>query len=171
MNFKKRTHTCGELRKKDVGESVVLNGWVDSRRDLGGVIFIGLRDRYGIVQVVFDSEQNESAHKIGKELRSEFVVSVEGKVIERPDDQIVSAMDTGEIDVVVESVTILNEAETPPFPIKDNVDAFDDLKLKYRYLDLRRAPLQKNLRCTGLSRSEQAAQGKVLCAAAIATNL
>jgi aspartyl-tRNA synthetase len=145
MNFKKRTHTCGELRKKDVGESVVLNGWVDSRRDLGGVIFIGLRDRYGIVQVVFDSEQNESAHKIGKELRSEFVVSVEGKVIERPDDQIVSAMDTGEIDVVVESVTILNEAETPPFPIKDNVDAFDDLKLKYRYLDLRRAPLQKNL--------------------------
>jgi aspartyl-tRNA synthetase len=145
MNFKRRTHTCGQLRTKDVGRSVVLNGWVDSRRDLGGVIFIGMRDRYGITQVVFDSEQNESAHKIGKELRNEFVVSVEGKVIKRPDDQISSDMDTGEIDVIVESVAILNEAETPPFPIKDNVDAFDDLKLKYRYLDLRRSPLQKNL--------------------------
>ena len=145
MNFKRRTHTCGELRTKDVGKSVVLNGWVDSRRDLGGVIFIGLRDRYGITQVVFDSEENESAHKIGKELRSEFVVSVEGQVIKRPDDQISSEMDTGEIDVVVESVSVLNESETPPFPIKDDVDAFDDLKLKYRYLDLRRAPLQKNL--------------------------
>jgi aspartyl-tRNA synthetase len=145
MNFKRRTHTCGELRTKDVGKAVVLNGWVDRRRDLGGVIFIGLRDRYGITQVVFDSEQNESAHQIGKELRNEFVVSVEGTVRKKPDDQIVSNMDTGEIDVVVESVAILNEAETPPFPIKDNVDAFDELKLKYRYLDLRRAPLQKNL--------------------------
>jgi aspartyl-tRNA synthetase len=145
MNFKRRTHTCGELRTKHVGKAVVLNGWVDRRRDLGGVIFIGLRDRYGITQVVFDSEQNKSAHKIGKELRNEFVVSIEGTVRKRPDDQIVSDMDTGEIDVVVESVAILNEAETPPFPIKDNVDAFDDLKLKYRYLDLRRAPLQKNL--------------------------
>ena len=99
MNFKRRTHTCGELRTKDVGQPVVLNGWVDSRRDLGGVIFIGMRDRYGITQVVFDSEQNESAHKIGKELRNEFVVSIEGKVIKRPDDQIFYDIDTGGIKV------------------------------------------------------------------------
>lgn len=145
MNFKRRTHTCGELRTKNAGESVVLNGWVDRRRDLGGLIFIGLRDRYGITQIVFDSEHSESTHQLGKELRNEFVVAIEGTVRKRPDDQLVKDMDTGEIDVFVESLVILNEAETPPFPIKDNVDAFDELKLKYRYLDLRRPPLQKNL--------------------------
>lgn len=145
MNFKRRTHTCGELRAKDAGNSVVLNGWVDSRRDLGGIIFIGLRDRYGITQIVIDSEHNKSAHNLGKELRNEFVISIEGIVRRRPDDQVVSTLDTGEIDVVVESLLILNEAETPPFPIKDNIDAFEELKLKYRYLDLRRFVLQKNL--------------------------
>ena len=145
MNFKRRTHTCGELRAKDAGNSVVLNGWVDSRRDLGGIIFIGLRDRYGVTQIVIDSEHNKSAHNLGKELRNEFVISIEGIVRRRPDDQVVSTLDTGEIDVVVESLLILNEAETPPFPIKDNIDAFEELKLKYRYLDLRRFVLQKNL--------------------------
>jgi len=145
MNFKRRTHTCGELRAKDAGKTVVLNGWVDSRRDLGGIIFIGLRDRYGITQIVIDSEHNKSAHNLGKELRNEFVISIEGTVRQRPDDQIVSTLDTGEIDVVVDSLLILNEAETPPFPIKDNIEVFEDLKLKYRYLDLRRSMLQKNL--------------------------
>ena len=87
MNFKKRTHTCGELTIKNVGNSVVLNGWVDRRRDLGGVIFIGLRDRYGITQIIFEPENSEEAHKTGKELRSEFVISVEGVVRKRPGDQ------------------------------------------------------------------------------------
>ena len=145
MNFKRRTHTCGELKTKDVGKTVLLNGWVDSRRDLGGLIFIGLRDRYGITQIVFDSEQNNATHKLGKELRNEFVISIEGIVRQRPADQVAGNMDTGGIDVVVDTLVILNEAETPPFPIKDNVDVFEDLKLKYRYLDLRRPTLQKNL--------------------------
>ena len=145
MNFKKRTHTCGELTIKNVGNSVVLNGWVDRRRDLGGVIFIGLRDRYGRTQVVIEPGQNGEAHRLGKELRNEFVISVEGRVRKRPDDQVNNDMTTGSIDVVVDNLVILNESETPPFAIKDNTDAFEDLRLKYRYLDLRRPVLQKHL--------------------------
>lgn len=145
MNFKRRTHSCGELTKTNAGETVVLNGWVDRRRDLGGVIFIGLRDRYGITQIVFEPENNPLAYKTGKQLRNEFVVAVEGKVSVRPENQINKDMKTGEIDVLVENVVILNEAETPPFEIKDKTDAFEDLRLKYRYLDLRRPKLQKNL--------------------------
>jgi aspartyl-tRNA synthetase len=145
MNFKRRTHTCGELKATDVGEKVVLNGWVDRRRDLGGVIFIGLRDRYGVTQVVFEPEHNREAHQFGKELRNEFVISVEGTVRERPKDQVNKEMTTGKIDVIVNKLVILNEAETPPFAIKDDVDAFEDLRLKYRYLDLRRPVLQKTL--------------------------
>ncbi len=112
---------------------------------LGGVIFIGLRDRYGVTQVIFEPEHNQEAHQFGKELRNEFVISVEGTVRERPNDQINKEMTTGEIDIIVEKLIILNEAETPPFPIKDDVDAFEDLRLKYRYLDLRRPVLQKTL--------------------------
>jgi aspartyl-tRNA synthetase len=145
MNFKRRTHTCGELKATNAGEKVVLNGWVDKRRDLGGVIFIGLRDRYGVTQVVFEPEHNQEAHQFGKELRNEFVISVEGIVRERPKDQVNKEMTTGEIDIIVEKLVILNEAETPPFSIKDEVDAFEDLRLKYRYLDLRRPILQKTL--------------------------
>ena len=145
MSFKRRTHTCGELKETNAGEKVVLNGWVDRRRDLGGVIFIGLRDRYGVTQVIFEPEHNQKAHQIGKELRNEFVISVEGTVRDRPKDQINKEMTTGEIDIIVEKLVILNEAETPPFPIKDEVDAFEDLRLKYRYLDLRRPVLQKTL--------------------------
>jgi len=145
MNFKRRTHTCGELKAANAGEKVVLNGWVDRRRDLGGVIFIGLRDRYGVTQVVFEPEHNREAHQFGKELRNEFVISVEGTVRERPKDQVNKEMTTGEIDVIVNNLIILNEAETPPFSIKDEVDAFEDLRLKYRYLDLRRPVLQKTL--------------------------
>ena len=145
MNFNRRTHTCGELKAANAGERVVLNGWVDRRRDLGGVIFIGLRDRYGVTQVVFEPEHNPEAHQFGKELRNEFVISVEGTVRERPKDQINKEMTTGEIDVIVNKLVILNEAETPPFSIKDEVDAFEDLRLKYRYLDLRRPVLQKTL--------------------------
>jgi len=123
----------------------VLNGWVDRRRDLGGVIFIWIRDRYGITQVVFQEDFNNEAYSLGKELRNEFVISVEGKVRKRPGDAVNQELLTGEIDVLVDKLIILNESETPPFAIKNNIDAFEDLRLKYRYLDLRRPELQKNL--------------------------
>jgi len=145
MNFKRRTHTCGELRETDAGKKIVLNGWVDRRRDLGGVIFIWLRDRYGKTQVVFEPESDVEAYESAKKLRSEFVVSVEGEVRKRPDDAVNEELETGKVDVLGNKLVILNESETPPFPVKDDSDAFEDLKLKYRYLDLRRKPLQKNL--------------------------
>lgn len=145
MKFNIRTHTCGELREKNIGEKVVLNGWVDRRRDLGGLIFIWLRDRYGITQVVFEPDINKDSYELAKKLRSEFVVSVEGKVRKRPDDAINKDLVTGMVDVLADNLIILNEAETPPFAIKDETDAFEDLRLKYRYLDLRRPALQKVL--------------------------
>ena len=144
MKFERRTHTCGELRENNVGENVVLNGWVDRRRDLGGLIFIWLRDRYGITQIAFEPE-NKDAFDIAKDIRNEYVLSVEGKVRQRPDDAVNTELETGKIDVLVSKVIVLNEAETPPFAIKDNTDAFEDLRLKFRYLDLRRPALQKNL--------------------------
>jgi aspartyl-tRNA synthetase len=145
MDFKIRTHNCGELRENNVGETVVLNGWVDRRRDLGGLIFIWLRDRYGITQVVFEPDNNKEAYDLAKKLRNEFVISVEGKVRKRPDDAINIELDTGSVDVLADNMIILNEAETPPFAVKDETDAFEDLRLKYRYLDLRRPSLQKVL--------------------------
>ena len=145
MKFNIRTHTCGELREKNVGERVILNGWVDRRRDLGGLIFIWLRDRYGIIQLVFQQEANKDAYETAKKLRSEFVVSVEGTVRKRPEDAVNKDMETGAVDVLADKLIILNEAETPPFAIKDETDAFEDLRLKYRYLDLRRPALQKVL--------------------------
>ncbi len=145
MEFKRRTHTCGELREKNIGERVVLNGWVDNRRDLGGVIFIDLRDRYGITQVVFEPAFNIEAHELAKKLRSEYVISVKGVVRHRPEDTENPSLPTGMIDVKVDKLVILNEAETPPFQIKDEIDVNEDLRLKYRYLDLRRPRMQKNL--------------------------
>lgn len=145
MKFKTRTHNCGELREKNIGENVVLNGWVDRRRDLGGVIFIEVRDRHGITQVVFEPTFNPQAHSAAKDLRSEFVISVEGVVRKRPADTDNPDLPTGHIDVMVNKFIVLNEAETPPFPIKDEIDTHEDLRLKYRYLDLRRPKLQKNL--------------------------
>jgi len=145
MHFKRRTHTCGDLRESNIGQSVILNGWVDTRRDLGGLIFIELRDRYGITQVVFEPGFNEDAHNIGKHLRSEFVVSVEGIVRKRPEGTENTAITTGNVDVMVNKLSILNEAKTPPFQIKDETDAGEDLRLKYRYIDLRRSSMQKNL--------------------------
>ncbi len=145
MQFKTRTHNCGELREKNIGENVVLNGWVDRRRDLGGVIFIEIRDRHGITQVVFEPTFNPQAHAAAKDLRSEYVISVEGVVRKRPADTDNPELPTGHIDVMVNKLIVLNEAETPPFPIKDEIDTHEDLRLKYRYLDLRRPTLQKNL--------------------------
>ncbi len=145
MQYKKRTHTCGELRSSHIGQTVTLTGWVDVRRDLGGVIFIDLRDRYGKTQVVFNPQHHEAVHTLAKELRNEFVISVTGKVEKRPDGTENSNLETGDIDVLGLELSILNKAETTPFPIEDKIETNEDLRLKYRYLDLRREPLQNNL--------------------------
>jgi len=145
LTFRKRTHTCGELRPSHVGHQVTLTGWVDTRRDLGGVIFIDLRDRYGKTQIVFNPQKNETAHQTAKDLRSEFVVSVSGIVESRPSGSENPDLPTGNIDVLATELTILTKAETPPFPIDDQIEVGEDLRLKYRYLDLRRPLLQRNL--------------------------
>ncbi len=145
MKFKKRTHTCGQLREENIGQLVVLNGWVAIRRDLGGVIFIEMRDRHGITQVVFEPSYNNESYEKAKKLRNEFVISIEGKVRKRPEGTENPALPTGQIDVMVDKLIILNYAETPPFALENNVEASEDLRLKYRYLDLRRSEMQKNL--------------------------
>jgi len=145
LEFKKRTHTCGELRPSDIGKTVTLNGWVDVRRDLGGVIFVDVRDRYGKTQVVLNPQRNALAHGVAEGIRNEFVISVTGIVERRPEGTLNQDLPTGEIDVLAEEVTVLNKADTPPFPIDDSVETSEDLRLKYRYLDLRRPGLQKNI--------------------------
>ncbi len=144
-SFKKRTQTCGQLRSTNIGSTVTLNGWVDTRRDLGGVIFIDLRDRYGKTQIVFNPQKSPDAHRIAEALRSEYVVTVTGIVEKRPEGTLNPNLATGEIDVMVQEVAILNKAETPPFPIDDAGEASEDIRLKYRYLDLRRPGLQQTL--------------------------
>ncbi len=145
LRGKKRTHTCGELRKNNINENATLNGWVNRRRDLGGVIFIDLRDRYGKTQIVFAPQHNEAVYQVAKQLRSEDVIAVVGKVEHRPEGTTNTSLPTGEIEVVGDDLLILNEAETPPFPIDSENDASEDLRLKYRYLDLRRDIMQRNL--------------------------
>jgi len=139
-----RTHTCGALRAGDVGTSVVLLGWVHRVRDLGGLLFIDMRDRAGVTQVVFDKD-DETVMAKAKRLRSEYVVGVEGTVRERSADTVNPKLDTGAVEVVVSRLTVLNEAKTPPFPIADDTPVSEDVRLKYRYLDLRRTGLQQNL--------------------------
>ncbi len=143
--YSKRTHTCGELGRKQTGEIVTLTGWVDTRRDLGGLIFIDLRDRYGKTQVVFSNDKGMDAYGKAKTLRSEFVISVTGIVEERPEGAKNREISTGEIDIRATALSILNKSETPPFPIEDEVDVTEDLRFAYRYLDLRRPRMQKNL--------------------------
>lgn len=145
MHYKKRTHTCGELRAIDVGKTVTLNGWVDTRRDLGGVVFLDVRDRYGKTQVVFNPKRNPAAHRAAADLRNEYVISVTGAVERRPAGTENTTLPTGEIDIMAEELTILSKADTPPFPIEDTIDVNEELRLKYRYLDLRRTPMQQNL--------------------------
>ncbi len=140
----KRTHTCGDLNIDYVGQEVVLNGWVDTRRDLGGVIFIDLRDRYGITQIVFREEDAE-LHEKAEELRREYVVGVKGVVEARSDENVNPELPTGEIDVNVSDLIVYSEAETPPFEIRDDIKTSEDLRLQHRYLDLRRRPLTDNL--------------------------
>ena len=145
MSDLQRTHTCGQLRWTDAGSEATLCGWVDTRRDHGGVIFIDLRDRYGKTQVVFNPEHNAEAHKKASVLRSEYVIAVRGKVMERPGDMINPKLETGEIEVVTDKPEILNTSETPPFEITSDTDVSTELRLKYRYLDLRRPVMQKYL--------------------------
>jgi aspartyl-tRNA synthetase len=134
----KRTHTCGALRKSNTGQEVVLEGWVHTRRDHGGLIFIDLRDRDGITQVAFNPAVSESAHHAAKELRSEFVIEVKGTVAERPEGTVNPNLSTGDIEIRATGLTVLNPSKTPPFPVEDESEVSEALKLKYRYLDLRR---------------------------------
>ena len=139
-----RTHTCGALRLDDVGADVVLLGWVHRVRDLGGLLFVDLRDRGGITQVLFGAD-DEALMAKAKRLRSEFVIGVEGRVQRRSQDTINPKLATGEVEVAVRRLTLLNEARTPPFPIADEATVSEDVRLKYRYLDLRRPGLQGNI--------------------------
>ena len=140
----KRSHTCGELNRSHLGKHVILNGWVNSWRNLGGVIFIDLRDRYGKTQIRFAPDQKK-IYQVGKSLRSEYVVAMSGTVRARPMEAINPDMKTGEIEIAVDEVEILNASKTTPFEIKDFLDVSEDLLLKYRYLDLRRSRLQHNI--------------------------
>ncbi len=140
-----RSHRCGELRGKDAGEAVTLAGWVHRRRDHGGLIFLDLRDRWGLVQVVFNPALSKQAHALASRVRNEYVVRVWGRVQRRPAGQENPEMDTGEIEVTADSIEILNEARTPPFPISEESSAEEVLRLRYRYLDLRRTSMQHNL--------------------------
>ncbi|PIE70163.1 MAG: aspartate--tRNA ligase [Deltaproteobacteria bacterium] len=141
----RRTHHCSELKKEDAGKDVILMGWIQRRRDHGGVIFIDLRDREGLTQVVFNPEIEPEAHAKAHGLRNEYVIGVRGEVLNRPDDMVNPNLATGEIEVMARELKILNTAQTPPFMIEDDVDASENIRLKYRYLDLRRPALQKTL--------------------------
>ncbi|MCI6284923.1 aspartate--tRNA ligase [Selenomonas sp.] len=142
----KRDHHCGDLRKADVGTEVVLCGWVSRRRDHGGLIFVDMRDRSGFVQVVFDeAAMNEGTFHKAESLRNEFCIAVRGNVRARSEETVNANIDTGEIEVVCTELRILNKAKTPPFYIQDNVDVDEKVRLRYRYLDLRRPEMQKNI--------------------------
>ncbi len=145
MSDLQRTHTCGQLRKANAGSDITLSGWVDTRRDHGGVIFIDLRDRYGKTQIVFNPEHNTDTYEAASVLRSEYVISVRGKVEERPEGMANPDLDTGDIDVMVDILEILNTSETTPFEITGDTEVSTELRLKYRYLDLRRPLMQKYL--------------------------
>jgi len=138
-----RTHTCGELRMSHIGEVINLSGWVQKTRDLGGMTFVDLRDRYGITQLVFNMEVNSSLCQEARKLGREYVVKIKGAVAERSNKN--PNMSTGDIEIIVDSLEVLNTSEVPPFTIEEESDGGDELRMKYRYLDLRRPPLQKNL--------------------------
>ncbi|MCY4352102.1 MAG: aspartate--tRNA ligase [Gemmatimonadetes bacterium] len=139
----KRTHNCGELRIENVGEEVCLMGWVGKRRDHGGVIFVDLRDRYGITQVVFRPDLESGTHAIAETIRNEFVLAIKGRVEPRPEGMTNPKLPTGAIDIECSDLRLLNEADTPPFAIEPEIDANEELRLRYRYLDLRRPDMQQ----------------------------
>lgn len=141
----KRTHNCGELRQTNVSKTVCLQGWCHSRRDHGGLIFIDLRDRYGLTQIVFDPEVDKQAHQTAESLRREDVISIEGEVQQRKPDMENPKLPTGQVEVFVNSIEIVNRAETPPLEVDDRMKINEDIRLKYRYLDLRRPQMQQHL--------------------------
>lgn len=138
-----RTHTCGELTIKNVGQTVTLSGWLARSRDLGGMTFIDLRDRYGITQLVFNIDSHKALCEQARKLGREFVLKATGKVAERSSKNL--KMPTGEIEIIADTLEVLNESKTPPFTIEDETDGGDELRMKYRYLDLRRGPIQTNI--------------------------
>lgn len=140
-----RTHVCNQLRKTNKGEQVMLSGWVHRRRDHGGLIFIDLRDRYGLTQVVFDPEHAKATHAMAEHVRPEWVLKVSGKVRLRPEGQNNVDMETGDIEVLVDEVEVLNQAKTPPFEIDQDKKVGEEVRLEYRYLDLRRGRMQRNI--------------------------
>jgi len=140
-----KTHTCGEARITDVGKEVTLAGWVHRRRDHGNLIFVDLRDRWGITQVVFNPVLSAQAHEVARQIRNEYVIQVRGKVGERPEGMTNPAMDTGDIEVIADDIKILNESKTPVFYINEDAEIDEALRLRYRYLDLRRERMQRNI--------------------------
>ncbi len=140
-----RTHNCVELDKSNLGQDVILNGWVKKWRNLGGVIFIDIRDRYGFTQIVFNPDINSETYEAAKALRGEDVIEIKGKVSVRPPEAVNKSLKTGEIEILADKLTILNKAKTTPFEIVDDIEINEELRLKYRYLDLRRKFLQQNL--------------------------
>lgn len=145
METSKRTHTCGVLGVENIGQRITITGWVQRRRDLGGLIFVNLRDRSGMVQVVFDKEINYDTFETASGIRSEFVLSVTGTVTPRAEGQSNDAIPTGQIEIEAEHLEILNSSETPPIYIQDDDNISEDIRLKHRYLDLRKPKMQKNL--------------------------
>ncbi|HRB12622.1 MAG TPA: aspartate--tRNA ligase, partial [Vicinamibacteria bacterium] len=141
----KRTHYCGSVDVSHVGQTVTLMGWAATRRDLGGVVFIDLRDREGICQVVARPEVSKAAHDVADKVRGEYVLAVTGRVDARDADTINPKIKTGTIEITATEIVILSEAKTPPFAIEDDITTSEDIRLKYRYLDMRRGPIQKSL--------------------------
>ncbi len=140
-----RTNTCGELNTENIGQSVTLAGWVNRRRDHGGLVFLDIRDRYGITQVICDPERSPEAHRVASELRSEYVIQVSGTVVHRLPGTENPNLSTGAIEVAADDIVILNPSRTTPFPISDNISVDESLRLKYRYLDLRRPSIRDNI--------------------------
>ncbi|MFN2368278.1 MAG: aspartate--tRNA ligase [Desulfurivibrionaceae bacterium] len=145
MGALKRTHFCNDLGQAEVGEEVTLMGWVLRRRDHGGVIFIDLRDRFGITQVVFNPELNSEVHDKAHAVRSEWVLAVRGTVAPRPEGMVNAKLKTGEIEIMVDELRILNKSKTPPFPLDEDIEVSDNLRLKYRYIDMRRPQMAEAL--------------------------
>ncbi|MFQ5425343.1 MAG: amino acid--tRNA ligase-related protein, partial [Phycisphaerae bacterium] len=145
LPYHERTHDCGALRSGNAGETVLLAGWVDNFRDLGGMVFIDLRDRGGITQLRFNADSDPASHEVARSLRSEFVIAIRGTVHHRGADKVNPKLPTGEIEVVVSDIDLLSKSQTPPFEIKDEIDTNEDLRLQHRVLDIRRTPVKEAL--------------------------
>src|ERR1035438_7653305 len=146
LGDRQRTHYCGDLRKEHVGQTVFLAGWVDVRRDLGNLIFLDLRDHTARAQIVCNPAVSAEVHDRAEEIRGEYVVGVEGEVVLRAPGTVNSGLATGEVEVMAHKILVLNEAKTPPFPIEDDIKTSEETRLRFRYLDLRRGRMQRNLR-------------------------